>query len=421
MNQILLKIKIALIVLLSLIIISCDDSLENENNDLVENIDTVSVNINEFGIVVDSLNEYSDVIKKNQTLADILLPFNVDYNTITSMVAESKDVFDLRKINAGKDYFVYTKNDSTETPKYFVYSFDKINYIVYDLSDSIKINKGQKEVKVEEKFAEGVITSSLYETLQQQNLSPMLALKLSEVLAWQIDFYTIQEGDFFRVLYNEKYVDDDFVGVGKIKAIQFNHKGKDFFGFYFNQGDEIDYFDENGNSLRKAFLKAPLKFSRISSSFSRRRLHPILRRYRPHLGIDHAAASGTPVQAVGDGTVIQASYQGGAGNYVKIKHNGTYTSGYMHLSKYGKGIKKGAYVRQGDIIGYVGSTGLSTGPHLDFRFWVNNDLVNYLTIEFPPSNPIKEEFRQEFIAQRDSLWERIDFNMNMKKEVLTAN
>lgn len=413
-----MKIKYTLLAFVSLVLFNCTGDF-NDNPEKLESVDTVSVNINEFGIIVDSLNEYSDIIKKNQTLADILLPFNIDYNKITQMVSESKEIFDLRKINAGKEYFIYTQNDSIETPKYFVYAFDKINYIVYDL-DSIKINKGQKEIIVKEKFAEGTINSSLYETLQEQNLSPLLALKLSEVLAWQIDFYTIQKGDYFRVLYNEKYVGDDFVGIGKIKAIQFNHKTRDYFGFRFEQGDEFDYFDENGNSLRKAFLKAPLKFSRISSKYSRRRLHPVLRTYRPHLGIDYAAATGTPVQSVGDGTVVQASYQGGAGNYVKIKHNGTYTSGYMHLSKYGKGIKKGARVKQGDVIGYVGSTGLSTGPHLDFRFWINGDLVNYLTIEFPPSNPIKEEYREKFFVQRDSLWEKIDFNVNNNVEILSS-
>ncbi len=413
--------KYILLILLTIIFTNCNgDPPENENPEIAEIVDTVSANINEFGINLDSLNEYSDIIKKNQTLADILLPFNVGYAKISEMVNQSKNIFDLRKINTGKEYFVYTLNDSLETPKYFVYAFDKIEYIVYDLQDTILINKGKKEIIVKEKFAEGTINSSLYETLQEQNLSPLLALKLSEVLAWQIDFYTIQKGDFFRVVYNEKYVGNDFVGVGKIKAIQFNHKKRDYFGFRFEQGDEFDYFDEEGNSLRKAFLKAPLKFSRISSRYSRRRLHPVLRTYRPHLGIDYAAATGTPVQSVGDGTVVQASYQGGAGNYVKVKHNGTYTSGYMHLSKYGKGIKKGASVRQGDVIGYVGSTGLSTGPHLDFRFWINGDLVNYLTIEFPPSTPIKEEYKAEFFTLRDSLWNKIDKNITTKKQLASS-
>ncbi|MFH1197840.1 MAG: peptidoglycan DD-metalloendopeptidase family protein [bacterium] len=363
---------------------------------------------NEYGLIVDSLTEYTETVKPNETLADLLLPYNVPYKIIHRIGTDSSFNFDVRKIRVGNNYSVYCKGDTLETAKYFVYESDQINYTVIDLSDSIKVYTGKKEVTIIGKAFAGVINNSLYGTIESQDVSPMLAMKLSEVFAWQIDFYTVQKGDYFKVIYEEEYVGDKFIRIGKVYAAVFNHIGKNYYGFYFEQGDERDFFDENGNSLRKAFLKAPLKFTRITSRFTNARFHPILRRYRPHLGIDYAAPRGTPVQAVGDGTVVEASYKGGNGNYVKIRHNSTYQSGYMHLSKYGPGIRVGAHVRQGQIIGFVGSTGLSTGPHLDFRFWNNNQLVNYLTVEFPPSHPINKEYRENYNTMLIGLKHRLE-------------
>ncbi len=228
------------------------------------------------------------------------------------------------------------------------------------------------------------------------DLDDNLAFRLSEIFGWQIDFYAIQDGDYFSVVFEEEYVNGEFSSTGKILSAYFSHNKKDFYGFAFNVEDGTEYYDLDGNSLRRAFLKAPLKFSRISSKFTQSRFHPVLKIYRPHTGIDYAAGIGTPVQAVGDGVILSAEYNRGAGNYVRIKHNGTYASGYMHLSRYGTGIRKGARVRQGDVIGYVGSTGLSTGPHLDFRFWINNQPANYLTLEFPSSNPIDKKYKADF-------------------------
>lgn len=370
--------------------------------------ETPKPQLNIYGLAVDSLTEFSSTVRPNETLADILLPFGIPYQIIHKIAADSSYNFDVRKIRVGNNYFVYSSNDSIGTVKYFVYEQDQVNYTIIKFDDSLQVYNGKKEITVLGKSFAGVINSSLYGTLEDQNISPMLALKLSEILAWQIDFYTIQKGDYFKVIYEEEFIGDKFIRIGKVYAVLFHHARKDFSGFYFEQGDEVDYFDENGNSLRKAFLKAPLKFTRISSRFTNARFHPILRRYRPHLGIDYAAPGGTPVQAVGDGTIIESGYKGGAGNFVKIRHNGSYQSGYMHLSKYGPGIRKGAYVRQGQIIGYVGSTGLSTGPHLDFRFWQNGSLVNYLTVEFPPSHPINEKYRNDFNIMLKGLSARLD-------------
>jgi murein DD-endopeptidase MepM/ murein hydrolase activator NlpD len=232
----------------------------------------------------------------------------------------------------------------------------------------------------------------------------MLALRLSDIFAWSIDFYAIQKGDRFRVIYDEMFVDSASIGVGNIYAVQFDHMGTENYAFRFFQDDRFDYFDEEGQSLRKAFLKSPLEFARISSRFSHSRMHPVLRIRRPHHGVDYAAPKGTPVRAIGDGTVIARAYQaGGGGNYVKIKHNSVYTTTYMHLSGFAKGIVQGARVQQGQVIGFVGSTGLSTGPHLDFRVHKNGTPVDPLKVEAPPVEPVNESRMPEYVTMKDSL------------------
>ncbi|MCB9249154.1 MAG: peptidoglycan DD-metalloendopeptidase family protein [Ignavibacteriales bacterium] len=286
------------------------------------------------------------------------------------------------------------------------------------ITDSLKIDLVERETEVVENTVSGTINTSLYQTFIDNNSSQLLAGKLAEVFAWQIDFYTIQKGDSFFALYEQEKVGDAVVKIGDILAAKFIHKGNEYNAFLYNQDGKLEYFDENGGSLQKAFLKAPLKFKRISSSFSRNRLHPILRVYKPHLGIDFAAAIGTPVQAVGDGIVVEARRNGAAGNYVKIKHNSAYSSGYMHLSKYGKGIRNGVRVQQGQIIGYVGSTGRSTGPHLDFRFWKNGALVNYLTQKFPSSKSVSKENLNSYYTFKDSLQAKIDTLINLNQITL---
>ena len=373
---------------------------------------------NDYGLRIDSLTEHKEVIYPNQTLADILLPYNEPYQRITDIAQKSKDIFFVRKFKVGDEYSIYTKpGDSTETVQYLVYEKDPVNYVVFDLRDSINIYEGKKEVTYKDRSVSGIINSSLYETLDEENLDPNIALKLSDVFAWQIDFYRIQHGDYFKAVYEEEYVAGKPVGIGRIKAAVFNHRGDDYYAFYYAQNENDNYFDEKGNSLRKQFLKAPLKFSRISSGFSTRRLHPISHRYKPHLGIDYAAPTGTPVRAIGDGVVLEAHYKRGNGNYIRIKHNSTYASGYMHLSKYAKGIKPGARVKQGQVIGYVGMTGSATGPHLDFRFWKNNAMLNYLTVKFPPSYPIDNAHREDYMKIKDEWEVKLDsINVEPKEE-----
>ncbi|KAB2838273.1 MAG: peptidoglycan DD-metalloendopeptidase family protein, partial [Melioribacteraceae bacterium] len=329
-----------LLIIVSVITIS---SCENRNTD----IEAIEYTKDEYGLKSDSLNISAKYVNNNATLTDLLLPFNVSYQTINNIVENSKNIFNVRKIKSGDKYTVYTTKDSSKSVQYFVYEEDPINYWVVDLRDSVSIYRSQKEISKIEKVTEGTIENSLYVCLEKQNADPMLALKLADVFAWAIDFYSIQNGDNFRVLYDEIYVGDKFYGVGQIKAAFFKHKGKEFLGYYFENEEEKDYFDENGNSLRKAFLKAPLKFSRISSGFSPNRLHPVLKTRRPHLGVDFAAPTGTPILAIGDGSVTEVSRNSGYGKYVKIKHNSVYSTAYLHMSRFKEGIKPGIRVRQG--------------------------------------------------------------------------
>lgn len=384
--------------------ISCSENKEIEETPKEQEI----INYDKFGFIADSFNVVRGTIKKNETLADILIAENVDYNLITEIVKKSKPIFDFRKIQPKRNYSVYQLNDSLNTFHAFVYELSKINYLKVTLADSLVIEMVEREVTVKEKLVSGVINSSLYETLSNQKSSLILAGELAEIFAWQIDFYTIQKGDEFYAIYEQLYAENEPVGIGDIISAKFIHKSNPFYAFQFVQDGNEEYFDEEGKSLQKQFLKAPLKYSRISSRYSGSRLHPILRTYRPHRGIDYAAAIGTPVQAVGDGIIIQAGRNGGAGRMVKIRHNSVYTSAYLHLSGYGKGIKSGKKVKQGQVIGFVGSSGLSTGPHLDFRFWKNGSLVNYLNQKFPASKSVADSNLVNYKVLSDSLRQRVD-------------
>lgn len=350
-----------------------------------------------YGINVDSLAVTQDKIKRNEFLADILLRNGVDYGVIDYIARNTKEVFDVRKIKYGNTYSIISTNDSIPETCYFAYEITPSSYVLYHLTDSIYAVLGEKEIKVVLTSTSGEIKSSLWNSLVEVDADPNLANDLSEIYAWTIDFFGLQKGDSYKAVYETYFVDDKYTGLGKVKLASFNHGNKELYAFYFEQNGKGDYFDAEGNSLQRTFLKAPLRYSRISSGFSNSRLHPVLKIRRPHHGVDYAAPTGTPVYTVGDGVVLQKGYQkSGGGNYIKIKHNGTYTTVYMHLSGFAKGIKVGQHVKQGDLIGFVGSTGLSTGPHLDFRFYRNGSAVNPLKVESPPSKPIEETNRVEF-------------------------
>jgi murein DD-endopeptidase MepM/ murein hydrolase activator NlpD len=338
-----------------------------------------------YGLPTDSFIIENNTVKRNEFLASILVKYNIPYAKIGQIALESKSIFDVRKIKVGNPYRIFLDNDSLHTPRYFAYEIDKINYVVYSLQDSLTITKGQKEVTKVSKTATGIITSSLWNAMTENNTNPILALELSDIYAWTVDFFGIEKGDYFKVMYTEDYVDSVSVGISSIKTALFHHRGESFYSFYFQEDSlTYNYFDEKGKSLRKAFLKAPLKFSRISSRFSHSRYHPVLKIRRPHHGIDYAAPKGTHVFSIGDGRITAKGYQArGGGNYIKIKHNSVYSTVYMHLNGFARGLNQGDKVKQGQLIGYVGSTGLSTGPHLDFRVFKNGKPINPLKVKAP--------------------------------------
>lgn len=369
--------------------------------------DSIVIQNLEFGFNLDSFLVYQGQIGRNQFLADILLPHHVSYPEIDKVARNATDVFDVRKINAGKRYTILCNRDSVEKAAYFIYQPDLVNYVVYELCDSMRVYRGWKEVETRQKTFEGEIESSLYVTLTDQDAPTELALRLASLYAWTIDFYRIQKGDKVKIIYEEEYVGDARAGLGKILAANFVHNDRDFYAFRFTQDSIPDFFDEEGNSLRKAFLKMPLKYGRLSSGFTKRRFHPVQKRFKAHLGTDYAAPTGTPILAVGDGVVIESTFKKYNGHYVKIRHNSTYTTQYLHMSK--RLVKVGEYVSQGSTIGLVGSTGLATGPHVCFRFWKNGAQVDHRQEEFPPSEPILPENSVRYQAHIDSLMPRVKF------------
>jgi murein DD-endopeptidase MepM/ murein hydrolase activator NlpD len=315
------------------------------------------------------------------------------------------------KLQIGNAYATIGTPDSTSAIQYLVFEKSKTDYVVVDIcSNSPKAYESSKPQTLQRKYVEGTITSSLWNSIIESGSSPMLALKVSDLYAWQVDFFSIKQGDSFRLIYDEAWIDDTtFLEIASIEGAQFIHHGREYIAVPFQQDSTREYFDEAGNSLRKEFLKAPLDFFRISSKFSNSRFHPVLKRYRAHHGVDYAAPTGTPVKTVGDGIVIAKGYQrNGGGNYLKIKHNSIYTTTYMHLNGFAKSIQKGSSVKQGQVIGYVGSTGLATGPHLDYRVHKNNQAINPLTMEAPPSYPVKPELRDSFMIIRDKILLQLD-------------
>lgn len=376
-----------------------------------ENVDLPPVDI-QFGVVVDSLEHFEGIVRRNQNVADILTGFNVDYAVVDKLARQTKDVFNLRKFRSNKTYHLFYEEDSLKKHvKYFIYESDKRNYVTWNITNpnNIEAFRGEKPVRKQMKWSSGVINSSLWMTLRENEDDPLLALDLSEIFAWTIDFFDIKKGDAYHVKYEELYVDDERIGLGRIQSALMLHKDEPHYAFYFNHDTVDDYFDEKGASLRRTFLKAPLRYSRISSGYTSRRYHPVLKIYRPHRGVDYAAPTGTPVQSIGDGVITERGYQrNGGGRYLKVKHNSMYTSVYMHLSGYASGIVRGTSVKQGQTIAYVGSSGLSTGPHLDFRVYKFGSPVNPLNIKSPPANPIDSTMMDAYLNHITPLKKEID-------------
>lgn len=327
-------------------------------------------------------------VRRNESLYTILSDLDVSPQQIYEINEKAGEVFRSNRVMPGQRYIAYMEQSSSKPVKLVLHQ-DALNFVVFDWEDDIRVNTGMKEVSTRIASSEGVINSSLYESLQEKGNDILLGLSLAEIFAWQIDFFRLYPGDRFKVVYEKKYVDGTYYGLGNILGAEFEHNGERYTAFWYENEERAGYFDVDGNSVQKALLKAPFKFSqRISSGYSSNRFHPVLKRPMPHYGVDYAAPLGTPVLAVGDGEIIEAQHRGANGNIVKIRHNSTYTTAYLHLNGFAKGIRRGTKVRQGQVIGYVGRTGRVTGVHLDYRIYKNGSPVNPLTIDLPPSRSI---------------------------------
>ncbi len=394
------KTHILLAIVLTIIISSCNTN-NTINIDTSTSKDSISSSEKEiaktkFGILVNDYTINKASVKKNEFFSNILQNNGISYPRVIEAVEASKDIFDVKYMRTGDTYYTFRKKDTTNKTDYIIYHLNKTNYVKFDFRDSIIATEHQLPIRIDTNMAEGTIESSPWVSLKNGGYDPMLSMELSDIYAWTIDFYGLQKGDSYKIIYETKFIDSTYIGLGKVLACQFVHFDHNYKAYIFVQDSLEDYFDEEGGSLRRAFLKAPLRYSRISSRFSHSRMHPILKIRRPHHGVDYAAPTGTPVHTIGDGKVTYVGRKGGYGKYIKIKHNGTYTTGYAHLSRYAKGLKVGAFVKQGETIGYVGSTGRSTGPHLDFRVYKSGTPIDPLKMKSPPAIPIKDSMKTEF-------------------------
>ena len=412
--------RILSILFIAFFLFSCQ---ENKNEEQKAEAKPEKI-ITQFGYTLNDYNVKRGRVKSGDSFGTILENNNLFYPQIYNIVQKVKKVYDIRKINIGKPYTILSSKDSLNTPQVFIYQPNLIDYVVVSLTDSLWAEKKSKAVKLKEFEAEGVITSSLSETMEEKRLSPLLSNELSEIYAWTIDFFRLEKGDNFKIIYSAKFVDDSiYVGLNRIHSAFFEHRGKPFYAIEFETDPKrgiFEYFDENGKNLRRAFLRSPVQFSRISSRYNlKRRIAYYGYRVRPHKGTDFAAPIGTPIRATASGTVTKSSYTRSNGKYVKIKHNATYSTQYLHMDK--RAVKVGQFVKQGDYIGTVGMTGNTSGPHVCYRFWKNGKQVDPLKQKLPEAKPISTELKNRYLEymrpikkQLDAIESNVNFGQNLK-------
>lgn len=391
----------------ALVLVACQPAQEQApvaSNTLDAQVEEVAPTNIQFGMDFDAFNIERHEVAPNEYFGGILSGYGLGAATIQAIVDRAQGIFDPRQLRAGRlMHLLFDPADGALAC--LIYEKTDRAYVLFDLRQEVAISAHDHPLELREEAASGTITSSLYNALEDDGASPELSMTMANIYAWTVDFYRVQKGDGFKVIYDEEWVRDKRVGSGGIRACWFKHRGKWIEAYAWEKDGQVDYYNWEGESLRKAFLKAPLKFSRISSRYNLKRYHPVLKRYKAHLGTDYAAPKGTPILAVGDGEVIKSEFKGGNGNYVKIRHNSTYTTQYLHMSK--RAVKVGERVHQGDVIGYVGSTGLATGPHVCFRFWKNGEQVDHLREDFPTADPLTEEEILQFRAANVDVRERL--------------
>ncbi|MBR4119206.1 MAG: M23 family metallopeptidase [Bacteroidales bacterium] len=360
------------------------------------------------GLPIEDFIVVCDTLRQNETLTDMLMRLGFSASDVYKMTQCPDSVFNARKLRPGEVCSLLCDRDSLVTPRYLVYEENIRDYVVFDLMNNFSATRKCNPSEWIEGEVAGVVNSSLWVSLEENGTSPLLAVEMSHIFGWSVDFFGIQNGDEYRLIYEGEFVGDAPMNNFRILAASFKTADTTIYAIPFVQDNEELFYNVDGNSLEGAFLKAPLDYYRISSRFTNRRFHPVLKRYRAHHGVDYAAPKGTPVYAIGSGKVIAKAYQkGGGGNYVKIRHNSVYVTTYMHLSGFAKGLKVGDYVKQKQVIGYVGSTGVSTGPHLDFRVHENGKPINPLTIKSQPKKPISKANKDAFNVVADSLVSRL--------------
>lgn len=412
------SISILLSVLSLYFCVSCAED-KPKNISTVETVEQEEIvsqqEVHPIGFCPDTLVMKEGTVQKGQFFSNLLTSLGMSYSESYDLTQACDTIFDVRTLRVGNAYKAYFSEHQSDSPgtvsrlEYLVYDKDRMNQVVFDCQPPYAVWNYQKPIEYVERYADVTISSSLWNDMLAADISPLLILNLSDIYAWTIDFFGLQKGDRFKVLYQEKLCDGEVVAVDTVRYAVFSHGGTEFPAIMFDQKDGGNlWWNEKGESMRKAFLKAPLQYSRISSGFTYARKHPITRKVQPHTGVDYAAPTGTPVMTIGDGEVIERGYKGAGGNTVKIRHNSIYTTAYLHLSKYAAGLKVGDRVKQGDVIGYVGSTGRSTGPHLDFRVWKNGTPINPLTMDSPPAEPIGEDNMPAFNSVKGMYEAQID-------------
>ena len=352
-----------------------------------------------YGIPIDSLYLETGRIKLGQTLAKLWTEKGIPPEIIESLDRQYRHILHPKKLRINQPYTFIYSGDSLHKPLYFIYENSPVSYTVFTFEGKPEARKIDKEIKIDTAWLQIKIESSLWKALGNHENGIALASALENIFGWSLDFFALQKDDEFEAIYEKQVCEGNTMGMGKVLAARFSRKNQTISAFYYapdSNDTYTGYYNNKGENLRRAFLKAPLKYTRISSRYTGSRFHPVLRMYRPHHGMDYAAPSGTPVYSIGDGIVLAVQYSGQAGNSVMIKHNSLYTSMYNHLSRFGDGVIPSARVKQGQVIGYVGSTGLSTGPHLDFRIYKNGKPVNPQTLETPPCEPVPANYLQDY-------------------------
>lgn len=408
MNSNKLLIISVLLVFITASFSSCGSSSSSTDDAAAqEHFEEQEGEVDVLGFNPDSLRCEEGKVKSGQFFSTLLGSLGMTAQEAYNLTQVCDTLFDVRTLRVGNTYKAYFSAENTL--EYLVYDRDRMHQIVFDCSEPYNLWIYEKPVVRNERYADVTIKSSLWNDMLAADVSPLLILSLSDIYAWTVDFFGLQKGDRFRVLYQETVCDGEVIAVDTVRYAVFSHGLQDFPAIMYDQNDGGNlWWNEKGESMRKAFLKAPLKFSRISSGFSYARKHPVTRKVQPHTGVDYAAPKGTPVMTIGDGTITSMKYEGAGGNTIRIRHNSVYSTAYLHLSGYAKGLKVGQRVRQGDVIGYVGSTGRSTGPHLDFRVWKNGTPINPLKMDSPPAEPLKQENMAAFRQTWQSYQHQID-------------